>query len=582
VPETPVPPAAVPGAIPPGYVLAGRYALARLIARGGMADVWEAKDTLLERQVAVKILHPHLAADAAFVARFRTEAVAAARLHHRSIVAIFDTCSDSGIEAIVMELARGHTLREELDRHGALDPLVVVNIGVDVADALQSAHAAGLIHRDVKPGNILLCDDQRVMVTDFGIAKVRDNSDRTQTGTMLGSVKYVSPEQVEGKPVDPRSDVYSLGVVLYEALTGHPPFVADTPAATALARLHATPPHPNQLRPEAPRALSDLIVKAMSRDPAGRFASAAEIRTALLGTRLIPAVPSMDKTQVGLRPGTVSPDDRRAGARPPHVSVSPPARTQPNGGATRSTGQPPTAPPPPKPARTGPRGALVAAILLLLAALVVALILVTRNDDPQRISTGDDAPTATNGATPDATATGSEPGSPGENPAGEPSGATPGTPVPLQPTRSFDPAGDGNENERDVRNVVDGDPKTVWYTEYYGDRRFGTGGGKQGVGVIVQAGNVTTFNRVQVTSPSQDWAASVYVADNAGGALADWGEPAAELSGIKGNATFNLGGAKGQYLLLWITELATGPSGPGAKPPYTLTVAIAELSATSA
>src|SRR4051812_22560459 len=282
----PVPPASLTGAVPPGYVLAGRYALVRLIARGGMADVWEAKDTLLERQVAVKILHPHLAADAAFVARFRTEAIAAARLHHRSIVAIFDTCSDSGVEAIVMELARGHTLREEIDRHGALDPVVVINIGVDVADALQSAHANGLIHRDVKPANILLCDDQRVMVTDFGIAKVRDNSDRTQTGTMLGSVKYVSPEQVEGNPVDPRSDVYSLGVVLYEALTGRPPFVADSPAATALARLHTTPPHPSQLRRDAPRALTDLIMKAMSLNPAQRFATASDVRAALLAVRL--------------------------------------------------------------------------------------------------------------------------------------------------------------------------------------------------------------------------------------------------------------------------------------------------------
>src|SRR4051794_11544822 len=253
-----------------------------------MADVWEAKDTLLERNVAVKILHPHLAADAAFVARFRTEAIAAARLHHRSIVAIFDTCSDNGIEAIVMELARGHTLREEIDRHGALDPVVVVNVGVDVADALQSAHTAGLIHRDVKPANILLCDDQRVMVTDFGIAKVRDNSDRTQTGTMLGSVKYVSPEQVEGNPVDPRSDVYSLGVVLYEALTGRPPFVADSPAATALARLHSTPPHPAQLRRDAPRMLCDVIVRAMAREPSQRYASATEVRSALLAVQLSP------------------------------------------------------------------------------------------------------------------------------------------------------------------------------------------------------------------------------------------------------------------------------------------------------
>ena len=490
-----------------GHVLAGRYALTRLIARGGMADVWEAQDTLLERQVAVKILFPHLAADADFVARFRTEAVAAARLHHRSIVAIFDTCSDNGVEAIVMELVRGHTLREEMDRHGALDPLVVINIGVDVADALQSAHQAGLIHRDVKPANILLCDDQRVMVTDFGIAKVRDTTDRTQTGTMLGSVKYLSPEQVEGAPVDPRSDVFSLGVVLYETLTGQAPFLADTQAATALARLHATPAHPTSLRPSIPRGLGDVVMRAMARYPEQRFTTATELRIALLASRTastaataaIPAAPSVDPdvTEVAPRPGQA----------PPVAGYEPVA-------------------------------AATAAILLIVTALIVAGVLLTREGSGPN---GTGAPTTTQ------------------------AGAA-AAPIPLQAVASFDPMGDNkSENPNDIAKAVDGNPQTSWSTEWYFNRKFASGQ-KTGVGLILKAPEKTKLGTLTVASPTQNWAAQVFVSDGQGATLDDWGTAVAQQTDIKGNATFDLGGTEGQFILVWITDLGTGPPS-GSSPP---------------
>jgi serine/threonine-protein kinase len=543
--------------VPPGFVLARRYALVRLIARGGMADVWEAKDTLLERQVAVKILHPHLAADAAFVARFRTEAIAAARLHHRSIVAIFDTCSDSGVEAIVMELARGHTLREEIDRHGALDPVVVINIGVDVADALQSAHANGLIHRDVKPANILLCDDQRVMVTDFGIAKVRDNTDRTQTGTMLGSVKYVSPEQVEGNPVDPRSDVYSLGVVLYEALTGHAPFVADTPAATALARLHATPPHPCQVRRDAPPALADLIMKAMARDPAQRHATATDLRAALLAVRLDPrgsgggAPAGADLTQVAPRP-TGRPSGRAPAYAPP------PSRP----------GGPPAPPPPARPPSQARWGALILAAVLIGFALIVAAILISQTNNNRRGANG--------GAT--TTPDGSTAQTVGDSPPAS------GSPLKLSAVASFDPGGTGGENDGKLPLAVDGNEgnNSAWLTEYYPDRTF-SANHKPGVGIIVKTPSRTKLAALEVVSASEDWAAEVYVSNDQESDLAGWGKAVDKKDPVDaGTTSFDLEGTEGQYVLLWITRLASGPTGPGASGANVYTVYVNEVRALAA
>ena len=268
-----------------GRVLSGRYRLDRHLASGGMAEVWEATDEVLDRPVAVKLLHGHLADDPALRARFHHEAVAAARLVHPSIVAIYDTCDDPGAEAIVMELVRGRTLREFLDERGRLEPVEVVHIGAEVASALTCAHKAGIIHRDVKPANILLSDDGRVLVTDFGIAKVLDEPDLTRTSQLLGTVKYLAPEQVESGPVDARTDVYALGAVLYESLCGEAPFRADNQAALALARLTRDPQPPHDIVVGVPPALEAVVMRALARTPDQRFATADELRTALLGVR---------------------------------------------------------------------------------------------------------------------------------------------------------------------------------------------------------------------------------------------------------------------------------------------------------
>ena len=274
-----------------------------------MAEVWEADDLVLGRAVAIKILHPQFADDPTVRQRFHIEAIAAARLVDPSIVAIYDTVDLDGCDAIVMELVRGRTLRDFLDERGTLDPIEVVHIGAEVAGALAVAHRAGVIHRDIKPANILLSDDGRVLVTDFGIAKVLDEPDITRTAQVLGTVKYLAPEQVEGGPVDGRTDLYALGAVLYEALCGEAPFRAETPAALALARMHRDPTRPSLVLDEVPVDLEDTLMRAMSREPGERFASANDMRAALRSTRL----DVLADGEIAMVPPTPAPQRSRRG-----------------------------------------------------------------------------------------------------------------------------------------------------------------------------------------------------------------------------------------------------------------------------
>lgn len=286
--------------VTPGTRIADRYRLEEVLGRGGMAQVFGAVDETLGRRVAVKVLHPHLAADDAFVTRFRQEAIAAARLTHPGIVGVYDTCSDGRHEAIVMELLDARTLREVLDERGTLDTESVRRIGLRLLDALEAAHNAGLVHRDIKPSNVLLCTDGRVKVADFGIAKAEDHTDITREGSLLGTASYLSPEQLEGAAVDGRSDLYALGLVLYECLVGRIPFEGDSGAAVALARLHVEPVDPRRYRADVPPSLATTVMRALRRDPAERFADAAEFRAALLGTSPPPPIaPAAANTVTG-------------------------------------------------------------------------------------------------------------------------------------------------------------------------------------------------------------------------------------------------------------------------------------------
>ena len=325
--------------------LAGRYRIDREIGRGGMAHVYRGTDEVLGRTVAVKVLNPEYASDPTFVERFRREARAAAGLNHPNVVAVFDTGSDGDLHFIVMEFVEGSTLAELLAAEGPLDPGRAAGIAASIADALSFAHANGLVHRDVKPANVMITPDGHVKVMDFGIARLATSHTITQTSTVFGTAAYLAPEQAQGERVDGRADVYALGVVLYEMLTGRVPFVAETPLAVASKHVFERPEPPSAVRPGLPEAVESVAMRALEKDPAERYPDAAGMAAALRS-----AASGIDAT----------------------VPLGAPAATAPMGGSTE------VLPPVRRGSHAAPRRRprwllpLVAALVVLLAAAVVA------------------------------------------------------------------------------------------------------------------------------------------------------------------------------------------------------------------
>ena len=456
-----------------------------------MAEVWLATDLTLDRRVALKWLKPSLASDPVVAERFRREAIAVARLTHPNIVAVHDVFAEGGRQAVVMQLVDGKSLRQVLDVQTRLSPELTIHIGTCVAAALDAAHRAGFVHRDVKPGNILVTPDGRVLLTDFGIAKGLDGGDDlTSDNVMMGTAKYLSPEQVRGRRLDGRADLYSLGLVLYECLAGRVPFIGETDADTALARLQRDPTDLARLRPTLSRGLVDLIHRLLARNPNRRPASGADLRAELLRlageppatldhlqtTRRLPGQPPMRRPARRLGPADAQARGRALAARAIAGEVTPP-------GPTRVADEPhertPTAGPrlrgrPARDLQTRFAPSFVVVCLLLAIGIVVALVLwaTIRPDDPQ-------PPTTTTAAAAGAAAVATTIAG-----AATTAAANSST-IQVSNLTSYDPpvgGGNGEENEALVDDArADGDPATNWITECYSGEYMG----KAGVGLVM-------------------------------------------------------------------------------------------------
>src|SRR5918998_3733297 len=248
----------------------GRYRVIGRIGSGGMADVYRAEDTQLGREIALKLLYRRFAEDEQFVERFRREASSAAGLQHPNVVQVFDRGEWDGTYYIAMELLPGRNLKQIVRDHGMLDPALAVDLVIQILKAARFAHRRGIVHRDIKPHNVIVDDEGRAKVTDFGIA-LAGASDMTETGSIMGTAHYLSPEQAQGQPVDARSDLYSIGIVLYELLTGRPPFDAESPVTIALKQVAEAPVRPRDLNPAVPPGLDAVAMRALRKEPAERF-----------------------------------------------------------------------------------------------------------------------------------------------------------------------------------------------------------------------------------------------------------------------------------------------------------------------
>jgi serine/threonine-protein kinase len=463
-----------------------------------MASVWMAEDSLLARKVAVKTLHPELAVDDALRIRFRNEAIAVASLTHPDIVATYDTGEDDGVAYFVMELVDGPNVRVLLDQRGPLGIDESVRIARGVTAALDHAHRHGVIHRDIKPANVLVPAVGPVKVTDFGIAKTEGGSDLTRTGTVVGTARYLAPEQVQAAPVDARTDVYAVGLLLFEMIAGRPPFGGGNDMEAALARLTTAPPPLRTVRAEVPVALEAVVTRCLALDPDDRFPDARSLLDAL--DQLIDDDSDADRTQAG--GAGVLAAQTRAHEAPP----APAARKAR----------------PPRRSRAAWPWAIVGMLLLAAGAAVGYLVIRETRDTP------------TSGST------------------------TPGVPPHIVEAVDFDPGGDGSEHPESVDATFDGDGSTSWTTERYNSADFG--GIKDGVGFRLDLAGPADVSVVEIDTPEGGWNAVVYVADAPSDTIEGWGFPAGSIEDAGDAAEISLEStASGSTVLVWFTRLP--PSG---------------------
>lgn len=510
-----------------GDLLGDRYLLERPIGSGGMATVWRAVDRHTGQAVAVKLMHPRVQDDPDLLLRFRREADVVTRLDHPCIVRLLD--QDAGADDgpyIVFELVEGTTLKALIRQRGPLPPAEAASIASQVARGLELAHRSGIVHRDIKSHNVLVTEGGVAMLTDFGIARLLDGMQDglTRTGTVLGTSDYLAPEQARGLPVDGRTDVYALGIVLYESLTGELPFPADTPMGVALRQVRDPMPDPRAVRVDVPAYLAAIVLRACEKDPDARFGSALEMADALVdvpagGTAAMPVIPpevAAADADTGRLAPAVPPDDDATGVLAP-VPQQVPVQAQ------RVVAQAP---------RRSRWPAVVAGVLVLGAGAAAAVVITAG---------GSDAPV------------------PGSSVAG---GGSPGAmtglvPLQLASVTDADPGGEGREMPGEVPLAYDGTVATSWRTERYATPDFG--GLKDGVGLSLALDQPGVARRLDL------------VTRGSGGAFQVLAGPPGADARVVGSGTFRDGAQQvdladgpesGEYTL-WITELPPNAEGSG-------------------
>ena len=483
-----------------GDLIADRYELEELVGTGGMSTVFRAHDRQLERRVAIKILHEHYATDPEYLERFRREARAVARLSHPNIVTVIDRGNDDGRQYIVFEHVDGENLKEFVLRSGRLPVRRALELALAIADGLSFAHQRGLVHRDVKPQNVLLNKDGDVKVTDFGIARsLHVEHGVTQTGTVMGTGEYLAPEQASGKPVSPATDVYSLGVVLWELLAGDVPFVGENFVAIALRHVNELPPDLRERRPDVSPRLAAAVDRALAKDPARRFPSMAdfakELRACLAeadGAAAVPPPPQDDAALTVITPPVRAPG--RAPAR--------------------------------KPVRR--RRRRHTALYLLLALVVAgaafaAVFLLGGSSHHTGRGSGNTGPA--------------------------------GTPVQLTGVGdAYSAPGHPDSHADTASQATDGSDATSWMTQTYGDQAFG--GLLTGLGLVLDAGSSVKLASMTVTTPTPGFTAEIQVGDSQNGPFTT----DSSSQTVSSPTTFHLQGKSGQYYVVWITELPPGNS----------------------
>ena len=564
-----------------------RYELRERVGAGGMAEVWEGFDHNLGRRIAIKMLHGHLAADPTVLARFRSEAQAAARLTHPAIVAIYDTVGAADDDdAIIMEFVEGRDLRTILDERPTLAAADAVEVGLQLAAGLGHAHQNGIVHRDVKPANILVRPDRRVKLSDFGIAKALDEVGHTETGSLVGTVKYLAPEQIEGHPVDGRTYLYALSTVLYEMLCGQVPFAA-TDLMGAMKRLRKPPPSARELRPDLPLTLDAFLQRGLSRRPEDRYSDAAAwssaLSEAMLGGLVMERGDATIIDTLPTPPSSIPLSSERTEAiptspRPPVVSPPPEAvgiggsqakpATARKSAKERSKANPETAKHV-KRSKSRMRwlGPLIS-LLLMIAAVGTVWFLLTdagdsllegfNSDEPAELDADDTEPVED-----------IQPDDPIQADVDEAAAPTIDEELPplfpgdfdatgLRAT-SFDPQGDdGEEHEEAVSRPFDGDPSTFWLTERYRDRSFGQI--KEGVGLAVEFAEPRAMRDIVIEANRAGWSFELYAAEEGQTTLAAWGEPLGTFTSLGPSETVDVPDRDVNALLFWITDLGIDPA----------------------